>query len=430
MSQEYSILKFLNIKEKNIDLSSISFNETTIKGILSKVICATLTYLPNKCQCCGAEGSRVIKYGFKSSRIVIPKISEYHAYLIVKKQRFLCKTCNKTFIATSSIVDKHCFISKSSKLGIVSYLKKSLSEKFIAESFNVSPNTVSRVIDNFYKEYTPNKYYLPPVLCFDEFKSVKATSGAMSFIFSNGITNKPIDIVEDRRLNKLKDYFSRYTCKARGSVKHIVIDMYSPYLSLIKSMFPNAKISIDRFHLAQLINRAFNKTRIQLMKKYHKKDHPFYNKLKKYWKLMLKDSNDLSYIREYYHHSFRRYISENEIIDHLLKKDSELENSYNIYQELLYSLKKRNFNYFNQSLDKNLKISSGFISTSLNTLKEYLPYISNSLNYEYSNGGLEGINNKIKVLKRTAYGYRSFVNFRNRILICANLMNEKWDPVA
>ena len=59
-------------------------------------------------------------------------------------------------------------------------------------------------------------------------------------------------------------------------------------------------------------------------------------------------------------------------------------------------------NYFNmKSLDKNLKISSGFILTSLNTLKEYLPYISNSLTYEYSNGGLEGINNKIKVLKRT-----------------------------
>ena len=143
---------------------------------------------------------------------------------------------------------------------------------------------------------------------------------------------------------------------------------------------------------------------------------------------MLKDSNDLSYIREYYHCSFKRYISENEIIDYLIKKDSELEIAYNIYQELLYSLKKKNFGYFKQSVDKNLKISSGFIFTSLNTFKEYLPYIANSLTYEYSNGGLEGINNKIKVLKRTAYGYRSFVNFRNRILICANLMNEKWDP--
>ena len=430
MSQEYSILKFLNIKEKNIDLSSIYFDEVAIKGIISKVIRATLTYLPSKCECCGAVGSRVIKHGFKSSRIVIPKISEYYAYLSLKKQRFLCKACNKTFIATTNIVDKHCFISKYSKLGIVSYLKKNLSEKYIAESFNVSPNTVSRVIDNFYKEYTPNRYYLPSVLCFDEFKSVKAASGAMSFIFSNGITNKVIDIVEDRRLNKLKDYFSRYTQKARNSVKHIVIDMYSPYISLIKSMFPNAKISIDRFHLVQLINRAFNKTRIQLMKKYHKKDQPFYNKLKKYWKLMLKDSNDLSYIREYYHCSFKRYISENEIIDYLMKKDSELENAYNIYQEILYSLKKKNFNHFIQSVDKNLKNSSGFILTALNTFKEYLSHIANSLTYDYSNGGLEGINNKIKVLKRIAYGYRSFVNFRNRILICANLMNEKWDPVA
>lgn len=88
---------------------------------------------------------------------------------------------------------------------------------------------------------------------------------------------------------------------------------------------------------------------------------------------MLKDSNDLSYITEYYHRSFKRYISENEIIDYLIKKDSKLENAYNIYQELLYSLKKKNFSYFEQSVDKNLKISSGFILTALNTFKEYLP---------------------------------------------------------
>ncbi|NLA69428.1 MAG: transposase, partial [Clostridiales bacterium] len=40
----------------------------------------------------------------------------------------------------------------------------------------------------------------------------------------------------------------------------------------------------------------------------------------------------------------------------------------------------------------------------------------------YSNGGIEGLNNYIKVLKRTAFGFRSFVHFRNRILISKNLV--------
>ena len=48
------------------------------------------------------------------------------------------------------------------------------------------------------------------------------------------------------------------THKARSKVRFIVIDMYSPYISLILKMFPNASIIIDKFHLTQLISKAFN----------------------------------------------------------------------------------------------------------------------------------------------------------------------------
>ena len=36
----------------------------------------------------------------------------------------------------------------------------------------------------------------------------------------------------------------------------------------------------------------------------------------------------------------------------------------------------------------------------------------------FSNGRIEGINNKIKLIKRVSYGYRSFDNFRLRIMLC------------
>lgn len=79
------------------------------------------------------------------------------------------------------------------------------------------------------------------------------------------------------------------THKARSKVRFIVIDMYSPYISLILKMFPNASIIIDKFHLTQLISKAFNKTRIMAMKR-NKKD---YRKLKRYWKLLLKSRDEL-----------------------------------------------------------------------------------------------------------------------------------------
>ncbi|MEG0396615.1 MAG: transposase, partial [Oscillospiraceae bacterium] len=42
--------------------------------------------------------------------------------------------------------------------------------------------------------------------------------------------------------------------------------------------------------------------------------------------------------------------------------------------------------------------------------------ILNTFDVPFSNGFTEGCNNKIKVLKRNAYGYRNFNRFRNRIL--------------
>ncbi len=98
------------------------------------------------------------------------------------------------------------------------------------------------------------KNYLPEILSFDEFKSVKSADGAMSFHMVDGKTGKTIDIVEDRRLSNLIKYFGYYSHKARSKVKLIVIDIYSPYISLIQKMFPDADIIIDKFHLTQLIS--------------------------------------------------------------------------------------------------------------------------------------------------------------------------------
>lgn len=42
--------------------------------------------------------------------------------------------------------------------------------------------------------------------------------------------------------------------------------MYSPYISLIKKLFQNANIIIDKFHLINFISISLNKTRIKIMK--------------------------------------------------------------------------------------------------------------------------------------------------------------------
>ena len=140
----------------------------------------------------------------------------------------------------------------------------------IARMKHISPTTVIRILRNLRPKTVSLNQPLPEVVCFDEFKSVKNVSGAMSFVMMDGKTHQLIDIVENRQLNPLRDYFLRYPRKVREQVRLVVSDFYTPYRTLVKECFPNARIVADRFHISQHIGRAFTNHRIQVMKTFKK----------------------------------------------------------------------------------------------------------------------------------------------------------------
>jgi len=114
-----------------------------------------------------------------------------------------------------------------------------------------------------------------------------------------------------------------------------------------------------------------------------------------------------------------------DIINYLLDLDPELRASYDLYHAIRFCIKTKDIKKLNNVIyDSNQQISN-YMKTSVKTAKKYMEYIENTLNYEYTNGILEGINNKIKVIKRISFGYRSFYHFKNRILITQNLATLK-----
>ena len=422
MSNQNYIIEMLDLKYSNVYFKENFYYKEKIKGIIHKVFEGYLSYIPDSCPKCGVVfDDKFEKHGFISSNIVIPDVVGFKTILRLHKQRYLCKHCNKTFTLTSSITNYGCFISNITKHKIALDLTKKRSEKDIALDNGVSPNTVERVMDSYYDTIKLYKHYLPEVLSFDEFKSVKSADGAMSFHMCDGITGQTIDIVEDRRLDNLIKYFFYYDYKARSRVKFITIDMYSPYISLIKKMFPNAKITIDKFHLTQLISRSLNKTRIRVMNK-DKKNH---RKLKRYWRLILKDRDELDFSKWKKYTCFNSLMTQVDVVNYLINTNEELKQTYLIYQEILYSFKKKDFKKLKQTLgNTNTKISN-YMKTSIKTLLEFLPYIKNTFENEYHNGFIEGNNNFIKVIKRIAFGFRSFRRFKARIMICKGLIKIK-----
>lgn len=419
MSKENYMTNILELKDKNITFYDNFYHKEKIKGFIHKVFEGYLSYKPEYCPKCGVIfDDNFEKHGFITSNIRIPNVAGYKAILRLHKQRYLCKYCNKAFTLKSNVVDYGCCISKATKWHIANDLRKKRSEKDIAFDNNVSPNTVERIIDSYYDPIKIHKNYLPKILSFDEFKSVKSADGAMSFHMCNGETGQTIDIVEDRRLNSLVKYFFKYSLKARQSVKLIVIDMYSPYVSLIKKMFPNAGIIIDKFHIINLISNALNNTRIQVMKK----DKINYKKMKRYWRLILKDETELNCSKWEKFVCFKDLLTQKDLVNYIVSQNDELKNTYIIYQELLYAFKNNNKSLFNKIIDTDHTNISSYMKTSIKTLKEFRYDIYNTFDNHYHNGFIEGNNNFIKVIKRIAFGFRSFRRFKARIMICKGLI--------
>ena len=422
MSNQNYIMEMLELKDNNVTFKENFYYKEKIKGIIYKIFEGYLSYKPKLCPNCGVIfDNKFEKHGFITSNIKIPDVSGYKTILRLHKQRYLCKHCNKAFTLSTSITNYGCFISNNTKHKIAKDLVKKRSEKDIASDNNVSPNTVERIMDSYYESQKIYKHYLPKVLSFDEFKSVKSADGAMSFHMCNGITGQTIDIIEDRRLDNLIKYFYYYDYKARSRVQFIIIDMYSPYVSLIKKMFPNANIIIDKFHLTQLISRSLNKTRIMTMKK-HKQHH---RKFKRYWKLILKSRDELDSSKWKRFTCFKNLMTTTDVVDFLVNLDNELKETYILYQDLLYSFKKNNYDLLKKTLNKQNTNISSYMKTSIKTLLEFLPHIKNTFNNNYHNGFIEGNNNFIKVIKRIAFGFRSFRRFKARIMICNGLIKIK-----
>lgn len=419
MSISNSILKLTNMKDKNIIFNENFLEEREINNKRSLVI---IGYLKNNfefCPCCGCiNKNTIIKKGTRNSLIKINKHAELTTYLDLTKQRYKCKNCNKQFYATTPEVDYRCHISNQVKLAVLNLAKETIPKSLIAKFCNVSDNTVQSIFDKVFYRDTVYKDFLPNAICIDEFTFKKKT---FAFNICNAKTGKTIDIVEDRTTSNLDKYFSHYTEKARKRVKFVVMDMYSPYIDLIKKWFPNAKIIIDLFHIVQLLTKSLNKTRINVMNE-NKDDR---NKFKRYWRLVLKSRFDLEVGTWSKFRCFKNLMTEIDVVDYLLSKDTNFLNSYDLYQDILYHLQHRNYNGFEQVINKEYKEISKQMQTTLNTLRKYSKYIKNTLEYSYNNGVMERNNNTCKLLKRVSFGYTNFRNMKARIMIITNFFRKE-----
>lgn len=143
-------------------------------------------------------------------------------------------------------------------------------------------------------------------------------------------------------------------------------------------------------------------------------------KLKKYWKLILKNEDELDDKNKKYNKHFKKKMTQKDIVTYLINTNEILLTTYNLYQGIIKSIDKRDKQTFFNIIHNVSKNISKYARKTIKTFIKMEKYIVNAFDYEYSIGIVEGTNN---LIKHTACGYRKFSHLKARVMLIKVLFN-------
>ena len=218
--------------------------------------------------------------------------------------------------------------------------------------------------------------------------------------------HKILDILPCRYKHELCTYFKKFSYEERCKVKYFISDLWETYKDISMTYFPKAKIIADRFHYFRYINNALNDIRKEVQKSLPKSERKYFFRSRKLFlskkeNLSKEQIERLEYILINYSEDLRLIYLEKEILLNIIHSND----SQSAIQQ------------FNEWIKRNTCTDIPKLNEVAKTYLHWSYEIKNSLEVPYSNGVIEGFNNKIKTLKRIAFGFRNFKKFRTRILL-------------
>ena len=180
--------------------------------------------------------------------------------------------------------------------------------------------------------------------------------------------------------------------------------MWRTYSDISDVWFKNATQVIDKYHWIRQAIWAFENVRKEEQKKLSPKLKKYFKRsksllIKRYDSLEEEQKQQVNVMLYYSVNISRAYFYKEEFLKILSNKDAE--SAKKAMSEWIQNAENCGIPQFEKCAD---------------TMRNWYTGIINSFSTTITNGFTEGCNNKIKVLKRNAYGYQNFKRFRNRIL--------------
>lgn len=353
------------------------------------------------CHLCGSPSPRIHSHEQRTIRDL--DFGSAQVWLHCQYRKVFCSQCQRTPIEDLDLFDPSLRVTK--RLARYIYeLSKRMTIQDVAQHLGLDWKTVKAIDQGFLeKEYGQTDYEGLRILAIDEI-SIRKGHRYLTVVLDY-LTGRVVWIGKDRKARTLKRFFAGMTEKQRKALEAIVMDMWDPYILAVELKVPHVKIVFDLFHVVAQFNRVIDKVRNTEYRK-ASKTHKAVLKGTKY--LLLKNR---SRIRR---HKDRRHLEEllqlNKVINATLILKDKLKH--------IWSYKSRT--WAQMAIDEWCALARALnhpaVTKFAKMLCRYRYGILNHCDYPIHNGMLEGVNNKIKVIKRKAYGYHDLRYFSLKII--------------
>jgi transposase len=315
-------------------------------------------------------------------------------YLKVPRRRFYCRQCQKYTTEQVIWLDPKQLFTNRFKEYIYARVKE-LTVEQVSRHENLGSKQVQKIFNDLSKiEIEKKDWGMPKRLSLDEFSRNKG-QGNFATILTDLDKSSLLEVIDSHKSDEIVKALKLLPQEMREHVEEVCVDMWGGFPKVIKEVFPNARIVIDRFHVQKIINKNLNKIRLTL-------------KLKG-----LKNRNLLMMAQS------RLSPTEKIELEGLLQKSPILKIAHELKEEIM--------EIFNSSITPNqavvqmkkwLKSAQIILGNAAATLNIHLIEICNYFKNRTTSGVTEGLNTRIKLILRQSYGFKNFDMMRDKLLVC------------
>jgi len=322
-------------------------------------------------------------------------------WLQVEYRKIWCNICDGVRVELLTFCDA-CRRVTYRLARYIYQLCKMLTVKDVAEHLDLDPKTVKEIDKGFLEEaFGTTDYEGLSVLLIDEIALHKGHS--YMTVVADYFSGRVVWMGYGRKKETLDEFFMGMTVEQRQAIDAVAIDMWEPYINRVQHYCPQAHIVFDFFHLVQSFSRVIDNIRRTEYLNARKEDRKI---LKGSRYLLLKNEENLT-------------CPQRSRLKEILELNTTLSIVYVLKDQLklLFHYDKRE--HVKQALDDWCRMAEqidhpgvrGFVKR----LKFFEYGIISHADYPIGTSMLEGINNKIKVIKRKAYGFHDCYYFALKV---------------